>query len=69
MPQGDEVMTEPVEKAVARLLRASMDFTRAYQAWAKSPVFEHLGDLDRAEKSLTAAEHEVALAQQRTTKK
>lgn len=50
-----------VRKELTRLLRASLDFTRAYQAWTVSP--EKVRDLEAAERRLDEAEHRVSIAQ------
>lgn len=64
MPEGSE--DERVQQAVARLLRATMEFTKAYDAWSHSPM--EIADrsrtqLERAEKALTRAQHDASVAQ------
>lgn len=57
MSEGE---TDPeVQRALARLLRASIDFTRAYQAWSVDPA-HHQRDLVEAEHRLDEAQQEAA---------
>lgn len=61
--EPERVPTEAVRKELTKLLRASLDFTRAYQAWTVSP--EKRTELEAAERRLDEAEHRVAQAQSR----
>lgn len=63
---GDE--DDPVEVAVRRLLSATRDFTRAYEAWAVSPRSDKPKKetvLEAAERRLELARNEVIAAQLR----
>lgn len=63
MPEGAKghAPGPDVQRALQRLLRASLDFTRAYQAWSVDPV-HHARELETAQARLDAAEHEAVLA-------
>ena len=64
MPADHEKVPDAeVRKELTRLLRASLDFTRAYQAWSVAP--EKRRELEAAERRLDEAEHRVWAAQSR----
>lgn len=59
---------DAVEQAVRRLLRATREFTRAYEEWAVSPRparDERQHALEAAERKLELARNEVIAAQLR----
>lgn len=61
MARNQDVPDAEVRKELTRLLRASLDFTRAYQAWTIAP--EKVRELEAAERRLDEAEHRVSVAQ------
>lgn len=64
MSDGDD----EVASAVRRLLQASQDFTRAYEAWVESPrrvEAERRHALEDAEKQMSRARDAVVFAQLR----
>lgn len=63
--EGDD---DAIEIAVRRLLSATREFTRAYEAWALAPRQgrpEREMALEEAERRLETARHEVIAAQLR----
>lgn len=65
---GESSSSDAVEVAVRRLLSATRDFTRAYEAWAVSPRSdkpEKETVLEAAERRLELARNEVIAAQLR----